>query len=118
MTTRTRNIVLGLCALAVLAAVVAYLATGSRAYTRFRDKQIEADNAESGLDDLFADSGINDEQGDVEKVESAFGVGLLPSGPGAASLSVATVGGVAGVVGFGAWFIHRRASRNAQEISE
>lgn len=106
--TPLRNVILGICVLAVVGSVIAFAATGMYPYTRFRDAEIEAANAETDLSDLFADA---DEQGTHAAVESVNAIGLLPSGPGAASISVVTISGPAIVaIGLALWFGRRKAS--------
>ncbi len=98
--------IVGVCLLAVAGSLIAYAATGMHAYTRFRDAEIEATNAETGLADLFADAGDGAEEPGA--VESVNAIGLLPSGPGAASISVVTITGPAvAAIGF-VWWSGRR----------
>lgn len=106
---KTKAILIVLCGLLIVGPVIAWLATGSRGYTRFRDAAVEETNQQSELGDLFAEAGAKS----LEEVESVNAIGLLPSGPGMASLSVATVGG-AGVVGLAlVLWIDRRKRKKA-----
>ncbi len=109
MRPKTKAILIVLCGLLIVGPVIAWLATGSRGYTRFRDAAVEETNQQSELGDLFAEAGAKS----LEEVESVNAIGLLPSGPGMASLSVATVGG-AGVVGLAlVLWIDRRKRKKA-----
>lgn len=106
---RTKTLLIVLCGCFIVGPVIAWLATGTRGYTRFRDAAVEQTNQESGLGDLFAEAGAEP----LQQVESVNAIGLLPSGPGLASLSVATIGG-AGVVGLGfVLWIDRRKRKKA-----
>ncbi len=108
MNAPTRKIIFLASGLAIAGSFIAFAATGMHPYTRFRDKDIEAVNAESDLSDLFAETGS---QPPPEQVESVNAIGFLPSGPGLASLSVVTVSGPALLV-MGILFWHtRRTSR-------
>lgn len=108
MRPKTKAILIVLCGLLILGPVVAWLATGTKGYTRFRDAAVEQTNQQSELGDLFAEAGAET----LREVESVNAIGLLPSGPGLASLSVATVGG-AGVVGLGVvLWVDRRKRKN------
>jgi hypothetical protein len=109
MMANIRTPVIVLSALMILGSLVAFASTGMYPYTRFRDKEIEQANAERGLSDLFAETtGV---QAESPKVESVNAIGLLPSGPGLASISVATLSApaafaIAGVL----WLTRRKAS--------
>lgn len=110
-----RNVILGISLLAIVGSGVAFVATGMYPYTRFRDSEIEAANAETDLADLFADT---EEQDAPAAVESVNAIGFLPSGPGAASISVVTVTGPAVVaIGLALWFGRRKASGKADAES-
>ncbi len=112
MKTPLRNVILGISVLAIVGSVIAFVATGMYPYTRFRDAEIEAANAETDLADLFADT---EEQGAPAAVESVNAIGFLPSGPGAASISVVTISGPAIVaIGLVLWFGRRKASGAAE----
>jgi len=89
MSRKLSNLVIVAAILLIAGSVIAFLATGMYPYTRFRDKKIEQTNAESDLSDLFADTG--DETTAAPRVESVNAIGLLPSGPGLAAISVVTV---------------------------
>lgn len=97
-----------LSAVAIVGAAIAWLATGARPFTRFQDEQNAEVIAESSLDDLFADTGLNETQGEVGKIENVFAFGLLPSGPGRDTMSVAAVAGPALTISALAWYIRRR----------
>jgi len=110
MRPKTKVILIALCGLLILGPVVAWLATGTKGYTRFRDAAVEQTNQQSELGDLFAEAGAKT----LQEVESVNAIGLLPSGPGLASLSVATVGG-AGIVGLGVvlWVDRRKRKKSS-----
>jgi len=111
MLSTVHKVVVGVCVLAIVGSLVAFFATGMYPYTRFRDKEIEEANAQSELSDLFAAEGAESEP--VEQIESVNAIGLLPSGPGLASLSVVTVSVPAlGVIGL-TWWLGRRAARRS-----
>lgn len=92
----------GVCALAILGSLVAYAATGAYAFTRFRDKELEQANAQNELSGMFADT--SDDQAEKKRVESVNAIGLMPSGPGLASVSVATIAAPAFVVMVASWW--------------
>lgn len=106
-----RNAVILVSALLIVGSLAAFFATGSYPYTRFRDKEIEQQNAETDLSDLFADT--TDEPVEAPKVESVNAIGLLPSGPGLATLSVATLSGPALLAIVGVLWWSRRQARAA-----
>jgi hypothetical protein len=85
-----------------------------RPYTRFRDAEVEKVNQQDELGDLFAETGAEA----LPEVESTNSIGLLPSGPGRAGLSVVTIGG-AGVVLLAAtlWIDRRKRKRMGPEAS-
>ncbi len=117
MARHVRTGVIVVCLVAIFGSLVAFVATGMRPYTRFRDEAIEQANAETDLSDLFSDT--SDEAAeDAGVVESVNAIGLLPSGPGLASLSVATLSGPALVaLGF-LWWRGRRARAKVSATSE
>lgn len=104
-----RNAVAGLFLVLILGSVIGWLLTGARGYTRFRDSEVESTNRQSELGDLFAEAGAEP----LPQVESSNAIGLLPSGPGLASISVLTVGGT-GAVGLVAviWYDRRLRKRS------
>jgi hypothetical protein len=108
------KIVVTLCVVAILGSLVAFLATGMHPYTRFRDQEIEAANAETGLSDLFADSG----EAPPEAVESKNAIGFLPSGPGLSSISVVSISGPAVVVIGAVWWLGRRGKASGAPAGE
>jgi len=113
MQRRTRNIIFALCATATVGSLIAFAATGAHPYTRFRDKEIEAANTQTDLTDLFTESGTPHEAPPAA-VDSVNAIGLLPSGPGMASISVATIAGPAfGVAGLAWWLGRRRCTECA-----
>lgn len=116
MSKHLRNIIFGVCVLAIAASLVSFLATGMHPYTRFRDEEIEAANAETDLSDLFAETSTQAEP--TPEVESVNAIGLLPSGPGAASISVTTISGPAVVIIGLAWWLGRRTARKADHADE
>ena len=106
-----RFTVWAVCDLAILASVILWFTTGTHVLTRFPSETLaeaQGEAAGGGLDDLFADSGINDDHGELEGVENEFRMGLLPSGPGKDSLSVASVTGVGLAASAAAWWFTRR----------
>ena len=118
MTNRTRNITLALCAAASAASMVAFAATGMHGYTRFKSDETAAVNAETSLSDMFGDTGLDDEQGAMEQVENVTAIGLLPSGPGMESISVASITGPAFVIAGGVFFVARRQAAKRQSNKE
>lgn len=110
MTKRTRNILWTICILLTLGALVAWLATGARGWTRYPSENLAAVEAGSdeGLGDLFADTGLEDESGALEKIDNEFRFGLLPSGPGRDAISVASVAGPCAVIAGLAFWLERR----------
>lgn len=114
-----RNTIMAVGALLIVGSLGAYLATGMYPYTRFRDAEIEKANEQTDLADLFGET--DDQASESPVVESVNAIGLLPSGPGMASLSVATLS-VPGVLAIGGawWFSRRRALRGkvAETASE
>lgn len=102
MTHRSRLMVVAAAALLSLGAVVMWAATGARGWTRYPSEALAeaqggADDG-GGFGDLFADTGLTDEAGELESVDNEFRFGLLPSGPGRDALSVASVVGPSVVV--------------------
>lgn len=89
------------------------LATGGRAFTRFRSAEIETVNAERGLESLFDSAGLNESHGTLGSVESAFAFGWLPAGTGQDAISVLTVAGPALAIGVLALWPARRAPRRS-----
>lgn len=107
MNARVRKIIFALCATATVGSLVAFAATGAHPYTRFRDKELEKANSENDLSDLFSQTGTP--QAPPKAVESVNAIGFLPSGPGLASVSVATIAGPAiGLAGL-TWWLGRRS---------
>jgi len=105
--------------IALAGSVVAWLATGTMPFTRFESQENAEVLAENDLDDLFADTGLNDEQGEVGKIENRFTFGLLPSGPGKDTLSVAAISGPAAGISLGAFLLGRKnAKKNQNTQSE
>jgi len=120
MTSTHRNIVLALSGVLLLGSLLAYVSTGARAFTRFPSPELEAQQAQEAqdedagedLDALFEETGVNEEHGELQDIESEFTFGLLPGGPGKASISVATFAGLALVLSGGAVLLERRARRS------
>lgn len=111
MQARTRTVIMVLCTIAAAGSVVAYVATGAYPYTRFRDKELERVNSQTDLSDLFSAAGPSEAR-PPKAVESVNAIGLLPSGPGLAFFSVATIAGPAiGVMGVLSWLERRRGRR-------
>jgi len=122
MSATHRNIVFVISALLVLGSLVAYVATGAKAFTRFPSEELEAqqhqqDAGGEDLDALFEETGVDEGHGELEDVESEFTFGLLPGGPGAASISVASFAGIAVALSAGVYLLERRsrARNRAQE---
>ena len=105
------KIVVAWSVVVILGSVVAFFATGMHPYTRFRDKEIESANAETGLSDLFGEA-------PPEAVESRNAIGFLPSGPGRASASVVTISAPAFVVIGVVWWLGRRGHAGASASNE
>ncbi len=99
---------IGVCGLVIAGSLVAFAATGMYPYTRFYDPELAKVNAEHGLNDLLADTGIADEHGPLDKVDNVTAFGFLPSGPGKASMSVVTTAGPAAVAAVVVFFWSRR----------
>lgn len=116
MKSGTRNIIIGICALAIVGSFVAFAATGMYPYTRFRDAEIEEANAEEDLSNLFADT--QDEQVEEKKIESVNAIGFLPSGPGKASVSVVTISAPALLAMIGVIWWSRRTQAKSPEIAQ
>lgn len=107
MNARIRTTIFALCTAAAVGSLAAFAATGAHPYTRFRDKEVEKTNSQTDLSDLFAQSGTP-QSPPPKAVESVNAIGLLPSGPGMASISVATIVGPAiGLAGL-TWWLGRR----------
>jgi len=106
-----------IAALAALAAasIIAYLATGMYPFTRFEDPELAETNESQELSNLFGETGVTDDQ--PERVESVNAIGLLPSGPGLASISVATVTGPAAVGIAAVWWLGRRSDRRSRQAA-
>ena len=114
MNERRRNIVIGVCVVASLGSLAAYGATGMYAFTRFWSEETADVQAETGLESMFAETGLDAGRGEIERIDNVTAIGLLPSGPGLASLSVATVSGPAlAVAGFAWWRAGRKSSGRA-----
>ena len=116
MNTKVRNAILLGSALLIAGSLVAFFATGMYPYTRFRDTEIEQANAESGLSDLFAET--TESPAGTPKIESVNAIGLLPSGPGLASISVMTLSGPAVVAIAGVLWWSRRKSKARSDGAE
>ena len=113
MRARTRTVIMALCTIAAVGSVVAYVATGAYPYTRFRDKELERVNSQTDLSDLFSEADPG-QTAPPKSVESVNAIGLLPSGPGLAFFSVATIAGPAiGVMGVLSW-LGRRGGKRAR----
>ena len=115
---RPRTIVFAIAAVAVLVSVGAWAATGAKPFTRFENKENTEVNAQNELGDLFADTEPEGDQVELGKIDSGFAFGLLPAGPGKASLSVAAVAGVAVFVSAAAWFFDRKKKGAAQTADQ
>lgn len=111
MSPTVRRSIYAVCALAVIGSTIAWLATGGYWYTRFKDRDIEASESQSGLSDVFAETGQDDTP--LEKIENVNAIGLLPSGPGRATLSVAAISGPAILLAAGVWWFGRRSDDDA-----
>lgn len=114
MTKSQRNLVLALCGVVTVGSLIAYAATGAKAFSRSPDPELAQTNTTSDLEDLFADEADMDVP-DTPRVQSEFAFGLLPGGP-KDPLSVATFVGPAIVVAAGAFYLEsrsRKASTNS-----
>lgn len=107
--------VAAICGLIVIGSVVVCLATGAKPFTRHTDEEIVQANEPDDLDSVFADTGLDEEHGELENVETGFALGWLPSGPGIDALSVATISGPAIIVGGGVLLLARRNSSRASD---
>ena len=107
----------GLCSAVIVASIALWALTGARMFTRFPDPELEQANAQDDLGDLFADTGLDDQHGEMEKVESEFTFGLLPAGPGKASLAVMSLVGPAIVFAPAFVLIRRRLAKKHTESS-
>jgi len=107
---KLRVVVWGLSVALTVGAVVAWAATGARAWTRYPSENIESvqSGSEEGLGDLFAETGLEDESGALEEIDNAYRFGLLPSGPGRGAVSVAGVAGVCALASGVVWWVGRR----------
>lgn len=95
----------------IVAALGVWAGTGFHAYTRYPSAELNTASPEGeSLDNLFADTGLNEEHGEVQKVENKFALGLLPSGPGRDMFSVITLFAFAGIILAGL-FIYERIQR-------
>ena len=109
MPSTVRRSIYALCTLAVIGSIIAWLSTGGYWYTRFKDPEIQSAESRSGLSDVFAETGQEDAP--LEQIENVNAIGLLPSGPGRATLSVAAISGPAILVAAGAWWVGRRGAK-------
>lgn len=105
--------VIGACGLVIAGSFTAFIATGMYPYTRFHDPELAKANEEHGLSDLLADTGAAEGHEELAGIDNVTAFGFLPSGPGMASLSVATTAGPAAGVAAGAFFWSRRRRRCA-----
>ena len=112
MTKRTRNTVLIACGLASTVSLAAFVATGMYPYTRFKSDETAAVNAETSLTAMFDDTGLDEGEGEMEQVVNVTAIGLLPSGPGRASISVASITGPALLVAGAVFLVSRRHTNN------
>lgn len=109
MTKAQRNLVLALCGVATVGSLIAYAATGTRAFSRSPDPELAQTNASDDLENLFSDE--TDLQAEpAPRVKSEFAFGLLPGGP-EDPLAVATFVGPAILVAAGAFYFERRSRR-------
>lgn len=116
MNRRGRLIIYGACALAIAASFGAYFATGARGFTRYPTEQTRAINQEQELGELFEETGLNEELGEMKEVSNEFAFGLLPSGPGRGAISVVTVCLPALLVAGGAWYAGRRSTNRQPKM--
>lgn len=107
-----RNTIIAVLAALAAASVIAYLATGMYPFTRFEDPELAQTNESSEISDLFGETGATDNA--PEQVESVNAIGLMPSGPGRASISVATVAGPAAAGIVLVWWLGSMTSRRAR----
>ena len=90
-----------LCAAILLQALWLWSETGRAGFTKYHDPARPSESAQSAdpLDDILAQSGIEDDTGPMTVRPNRFQLGLLPGGADRHALSVLTVGGPAVVVG-------------------
>ncbi len=117
---RAPRILLATCALLFVAAVIAWLATGARVFTRYssaeRLQAAEQTAADGGdFSSLFEGTGLTDEHGELERVENSFAFGLLPAGADEHAISVATVAGIAGAMAAVTVALGRRGRQSEQK---
>ncbi len=90
-----RSVIVVCCLFISLQAFMLWTATGRKALTRFPTEEL-TQQADSGLSDLFSDTGLNDDLGEVQKLDNRFTFGLLPSpAANAEAVSLMTVAGPA-----------------------
>lgn len=112
MNTSIRITIMTVCATAVVGSVLVFAATGAYPYTRLRDPEIEAANSQTNLADLFSENAAA-QAPPPRAVQSVNALGFFPSGPGLASISVATIAGpAAALMGLVGWF-GRRSTAHA-----
>ena len=83
-------------------------------FTRFPDREVKEANEEIGAAALFADTGLHDDLGEMESIESEFAFGFLPAGPGLTPLSVLMITGPGALIGVGTIFFHTLTGKREQ----
>jgi len=113
-----RDIIAGVCLLAVLASVTLYIATGAKGYSRRADPEVAAMNQQSEMGDLFAqESGAPAEESDPG-LTGDYAFGLAPGGPHPLdAMSLLTVASPAVVIAIAAHFLYRRGRKAGQSES-
>lgn len=107
-----RDIIAGVCLLAVLASITLYIATGAKGYSRRADPEVAAMNEQSGMGDLFEqETGTVAEETD-SGLTGEYAFGLAPGGPHSLdAMSVLTVAGPAVVIALAAHLLYRRGRK-------
>jgi len=93
----------------IVASIVAFVATGAEVFTKLPSESLERSEGEDDLGALFEDTGLDESHAEMQHVENRLALGLLPSGPGAGALSVATLSIPAAFVG--GWALRMRFKR-------
>jgi hypothetical protein len=94
-----------LCAAVVLQTLWLWSETGRAGFTKFHDPSVPVGAVQSSdpLDDILAQSGIEDDTGPMPERPNRFQLGLLPGGADRHAMSVLTIGGPAALAG--AWLL-------------
>lgn len=110
-----RRTVTALLAAAIAAQALALCAlTGWHPTTRYHSTEIAAMNASTDLEQAFAETGLNNRQGEIGRLDNRFAFGWLPGSLlGPELLSVATIGGPAAAILLVNFLPSRRRSTRA-----